>query len=242
MAGPGRHDDSGSSLSAVDNERILDVTRRLAEALRPGDLDATLRSITGAAVEVLPDVEYASITVKHGDGRLETFAVTHGMLCDIDAAQYELREGPCYESAVDTVHVTSPNIAADQRFPRYAPVALEKGIRAQAGIRLFDAPKSNGALNLYSTRVGSFQDLGILGRLFAHQSAIALEYARQVDQLHEAVQSRQLIGEAVGLVMERYNLKDASAFALLTRLSQERNVKLRRVAEEIVEEKNQTSH
>jgi AmiR/NasT family two-component response regulator len=67
---------------------------------------------------------------------------------------------------------------------------------------------------------------------------MALDYARQIDQLQQAVQSRQLIGQAVGLVMERYDLKDANAFAVLTRLSSERNIKLRAVAEEIVADKN----
>jgi GAF domain-containing protein len=222
----------------VSDESILAGVQRLSEALTPGDLQATLRRITTAAVEVLPEVHYASITVKHADGRLETSAPTDDVLLDIDAAQYELQEGPCYEAAVETVHITAPHLASDERFPRYAPIAVEKGILAQAGIRLFDAPRSNGALNLYSRSEGSFEDLGVLAQLFAHQSAMALDYARQIDQLQQAVQSRQLIGQAVGLVMERYDLKDANAFAVLTRLSSERNIKLRAVAEEIVADKN----
>jgi hypothetical protein len=117
-------------------------------------------------------------------------------------------------------------------------VAVDKGIRAQAGIRLFDAPMSNGALNLYSSRDGAFEDLGVLEQLFAHQSAMALDYARQIDQLQEAVKSRQMIGQAVGLVMERYNLNEASAFAVLTRLSSERNLKLRLIAEEVLAERS----
>ena len=222
----------------MDDDRVIEQVRRLTASLTAGDLETTLRRITGAAVEVLPDVTSASITVKHNDGRLETFAATDDFLLEVDAAQYELREGPCYESATDTVHVTAPHLATDERFPRYAPVALDKGIRSQAGIRLFDAPKSNGALNLYSDRDGAFEDLGVLEQLFAHQSAMALDYARQIDQLHEAVQSRQMIGQAVGMVMERYDLKDANAFAVLTRLSSERNVKLRVIAEEILAEKD----
>jgi GAF domain-containing protein len=136
------------------------------------------------------------------------------------------------------VHIAAAHLATDERFPRYAPVAVDKGIRAQAGIRLFDAPKSNGALNLYSNRDGAFEDLGVLEQLFAHQSAMALDHARQIDQLQEAVKSRQTIGQAVGLVMERYALNEASAFAVLTRLSSERNVKLRLIAEEILAEKD----
>ena len=215
---------------------MLEASRRLVEALRPGDLNQTLDRITAAAVEVLPEVDYASITIKHADGSLETFAPTDDMLLKLDAAQYEYQEGPCYDSAVDTVHVTSPYLAEDTRFPRYAPVAVAAGIEAQAGIRLFDADSSSGALNLYARRAGSFQALGALGQLFAHQSAMALAYARQISQLQEAVQTRQLIGQAVGVTMERFELDEARAFGFLTRLSQDTNVKLRVVAARLLEE------
>ena len=222
-----------------DDEKILQASRRLAAALAPGDLDQTLARITAAAVEVLPEVAYASITVKHSDGRLETFAPTDDLILGLDAAQYELREGPCYEAAVDTAHVISTDLAADPRFPAYAPLALATGIGAQAGIRLFDAPDGSGALNLYSLTSGAFQDLDSLTELFTHQSAVALAYARQITQLQEAVQTRQLIGQAVGVTMERYDLDEARAFGFLARLSQDNNVKLRVVAERLLEETRQ---
>jgi hypothetical protein len=220
---------------------MLNASRRLSEALAPGDLDATLDSITRAAVEVLPDVAFASITVKQSDGSLRTSAPTDPAILDLDAAQYRFQEGPCYEAATETVHVTAPHLAGDPRFPRYGPVAVAAGIQAQAGIRLFDGPDSNGALNLYSEQAGSFEDLDLLGQLFLHQSAVALAYARQVTQLQEAVQTRQLIGQAVGVTMERFDLDDARAFAFLTRLSQDSNIKLRVIAERLLDEVNRRS-
>lgn len=219
----------------MTDDRLLEASRRLVAALRPGDLDTTLANITAAAVEVLPDVVASSLTVKHGAGRLETVAPTADYLREVDAAQYEFQEGPCYEAATDTVHVTSPDLANDPRFPRYAPVAVKHGIRAQAGIRLFDTPAASGALNLYATEVGVFEDLDMLSQLFAHQSAMALDYARQIDQLQEAVRSRQMIGQAVGMVMERYQVDEARAFGFLTRLSSHQNVKLRVVAQELLQ-------
>lgn len=221
-------------VGAMDQQRVITVARGLAEALSPGDLDTTLLRITAAAVEVLPDVQYSSITIKHADDRLETVAPTDDLLCDIDAKQYELREGPCYEAAVESVHITAPDLAADERFPRYAPAALEAGLRAQAGIRLFENEASQGALNLYSTKVGAFEDLGILGELFAHQSAMALDYAREIQNLNEAVRSRGIIGQAVGIVMQRFGLDDARAFGFLVRMSQQENVKVRVLAEQLV--------
>jgi hypothetical protein len=225
----------------MDSSDMLETSRRLRTALTPGDLDETLARITAAAVEVLPDVRYASITIKHADGRLDTVAPTHDFLYEVDAAQYELQEGPCYEAAVESAHVTAPHLAEDDRWPRYAREAVSAGIQAQAGIRLFDAEASNGALNLYADHPGAFQDLGALTELFSHQAAMALDYARHISQLEEAVRSRQLIGQAVGVVMERYDLDDARSFGFLVRLSSTQNVKLRLVAERLVEEVKERS-
>jgi GAF domain-containing protein len=218
----------------MDEDRLLDAARRMADGLRPGDLDRTLQQITAAAVEVLPNVQYSSITVRHADGRLVTSAPTDELLLKIDEAQYELKEGPCYEAATNEAHVVSSNLSADERFPRYGPIAVDHGIRAQVGVRLFDTRSSQGALNLYSTRVGAFDDLGGLSALFAHQAGVAIAYAQHVENLEEAVKTRTTIGQAVGIVMERYQLDDERAFAFLARLSQQRNVKLRMVAEEII--------
>lgn len=206
----------------------------LRDAPLPEDLDAALSSITAAAVEVMPSVRYASITVKHSDGRLETVAPTAQLILELDRAQYELQEGPCYEAATGSVHVTSPKLAADERFPAYAEVAVAAGIRAQAGIRLFDTGEASGALNLYSEEAGAFQDLGVLGDLFAHQSAMALDYAREVENLQAAVEARGVIGRAVGILMERFGLSDARAFGFLVRQSQQQNVKVRALAEDFL--------
>jgi hypothetical protein len=218
----------------VADEALEDSVRRLAEALKPGDFDATLEAITAAAVEVLPDVDYASITVKHADDSIATIAPTNELVIDLDARQYELREGPCYDAAVSTAHVIAPDIASDDRFPTYGPYVVSKGVHAQAGLRLFDAPASQGALNLYSQRSGAFEDFSTLANLFAHQAAVAIGYAREIADLNDAIRTRTTIGQAVGIIMERYELNDERAFAFLTRLSQHRNVKLRLIAEEIV--------
>jgi hypothetical protein len=218
----------------VADESLSDSVRRLAEALKPADFDATLTAITFASVEVLPEADYASITVRHADDSIDTVAPTDPLVLDLDNKQYELREGPCYDAAVETAHVISPNLASDQRFPKYGPYVVSRGIRAQAGLRLFDAPGSQGALNLYSHHAGAFEDFSTLADLFAHQAAVAIGYAREIADLNDAIRTRTTIGQAVGIIMERYGLNDERAFAFLTRLSQHRNVKLRLIAAEVV--------
>lgn len=222
----------------MTHDDLLATMQRFSEAISPGDLDHTLRQVTEAAVQVLPGVHYANITIRHEDGRLETVAPTDDLLLVVDAAQFELQEGPCYDAATDTPYVTSPHLAADERFPRYGRVATAAGIRAQAGIRLFETPRpaARGALNLYSRAVGTFADMDTVAALFSHQAALALDYARHVQNLEQAMHTRKLIGVAVGIVMERFDLDEQRAFGFLTRLSQTRNVKLRDVAAQLVEE------
>lgn len=218
----------------MENESLLETARRLSEQLTPGDLDATLGQITAAAVELLPNVQYSSITILRSDGELTTAAPTDRSIVRLDAEQYRLQEGPCYDAATHDNQVISSDLGADERFPEYGRTAVEMGIRSQIGVRLFDTPKSNGALNLYSTRVGAFQDIASLSALFAHQAGLAISYAHQIGTLQEAVQSRTIVGQAVGIVMERYNLNDERAFAFLKRVSSHRNVKLRLVAQELI--------
>jgi hypothetical protein len=201
----------------------------------PAELTRTLESITRGAVEALPDVQAASITITHADGSLETKAQTDDLLTEIDAIQYRLHEGPCYEAAVEDLYVVATDLATDARFPRYGPAANERGIRAQAGLSLFQRPHSRGALNLYAGRRGALQDLVSLGPLLAHQATMTVGYAIEVDNLRQAIRTRATIGRAVGVVMERYRLSEDRAFAYLARLSQHHNVKLRQVAQTVVD-------
>jgi hypothetical protein len=219
----------------MDNQSLLDTARQLSERLRPADLDATLAQVTAAAVDLLPEVQYSSITVLRPDGSLSTAAPTDELLIRLDAEQYRLHEGPCFEAATHLDHVVSTDLCKDERFPRYGRAAVAEGIRAQIGVRLFETPRSNGALNLYSTKVGAFADSEALSALFAHQAGQALAYAYQIGNLDEAVRTRTVIGQAIGIVMERYGVNDERAFALLQRLSSEENLKVRRVAEQIVD-------
>jgi hypothetical protein len=219
-------------------DTVLTSAARLADMLRPGDLDATLDQITAAAVELIPDAAYASITVRHGD-RLETVNCTDPAIVRLDAEQYALQEGPCYDAATDDPQVIVTDLSDDSRFPAYGPRAVDAGVSAQAAFRIFERDGGvQGALNVYSTKSGAFADLEDTAALFRSQATVALAYAHEVTNLTEALETRATIGQAMGIVMERYHLSDERAFAFLARLSQHRNVKLRVVARELVAEVN----
>jgi hypothetical protein len=219
---------------AEDEARVLDLSRGLADALNAGRLDETLHALTRAAVDSLPGVEEASITVRHSDGSLESHALTADFLAELDEWQYREQEGPCYDGVVNNAVTVCGDLVNDPRYPKYGPRAAEDGIRSQAGVRLFESGHSRGALNLYSRSVGALADVGFLAALFSQHARTALTYAREIDGLNQAITSRQMIGQAVGILMERYQLSDDRAFAFLARVSQDRNVKLREVASEII--------
>jgi GAF domain-containing protein len=214
----------------------LEQSQELAKMLEAADLDETLVAITRAAVQLIPDVDYASITVRHGAQGLETVQATDDAVRALDELQYALREGPCYEAGTDRAHVVAPDLANDERFPTYGPEAVAAGFRSQAAFRLFERGDTQGALNVYSARVGAFTDLDDFAGLFQSHAAVAVAYAYEVTNLQEALSTRTTIGKAVGILMERFQLNDERAFAFLTRLSQNRNVKLRLIAEELVDE------
>jgi hypothetical protein len=213
---------------------ILDAAQLLQQRLVPGDLESTLNAITRAAVEVLPGVDHASFSMRHPDGTLDSYAVTGEIIVQLDERQFELREGPCYDGATENAFAVSADLLVDPRYPRYGPFAASLGIRSQAGVRLFENPKTVGALNLFGREVGALEDAEELSRLFAHQAAVALAYSIEIQGLNDALRSRTRIGQAVGIIMERYKLPEQQAFAFLTRLSQQGNIKLRRVADELV--------
>ena len=126
-----------------------------ASMRRPTDVGETLRALTVGAVDAIDGADLASITTRHRDGRLETVAATDPLVEGLDARQYELQEGPCYETATDETFTVSFDMAHDGRWPRYGPVAAEAGVHAQLGIALAsDDDGSRSALNVYAPGSG----------------------------------------------------------------------------------------
>jgi len=216
-------------------ERALHLSKELADSLEGGRLDDTLATLTRAAVRTLPGVDEASITIRHEDGSMASYAMTADFLDELDAAQYGTHEGPCYDGVTNNAFTVCGDLANDPRYPMYGPRAVLAGIRSQSGVRIFESKKALGALNLYSRSVGAMADIAFLAELFSQHARTAIAFAHEIDGLHEAMLSRQLVGQAVGILMERYQLPDDRAFAFLARVSQDRNVKLRDIAREVID-------
>lgn len=132
------------------------------------------------------------------------------------------------------------------RWPRFIPRAVELGLRSQIGLRLYVENQTLGGLNLYSTATDTINpEVLATAELFAAHAALALGKAQREDNLHSALFTRKVIGQAIGLIMERYEFDEDQAFLYLARVSQHSNHKLRDVAAELVQqatERNRPPH
>ena len=196
---------------------------------------AALESLTASATTNIPGVDFASITIYGEDQALSTAAPTEPLAEQLDDLQYELREGPCYAAVTAGRFVLINDMAASDEFPRYAPRAAELGVGAQGAVQLVQG-KQRASLNLYARTPGAFDRSTVqFGELFATQAGVLLGYAEQLEQLSEALHTRTDIGTAVGILMERYAMNRHQAFALLSRNSQNRNIKLRVLARHVID-------
>jgi hypothetical protein len=232
-------------MSDIDGEKLVEAMRRSADQLssRRGirDLDVTLEQIVTSAVDTIPGVDEGSVSMTEG-GRVCTRHPTTEAVRRLDEAQSEVGEGPCL-TALETLSEDGVVVAQDlagadaQRWPRFAPVAVEEGYRALLSTQLRVAARPRAALNLYARDAGAFDEHArILAGLFGAQAALLFYGAENAGHLQRAVDSRDLIGQAKGIVMERFTLDDDGAFGLLVQSSQETNMKLVEVARWLVSE------
>jgi GAF domain-containing protein len=196
--------------------------------------DDALTSLTMSAVANIPHVDFASITLHRQRTAFRTVAATDPLAERMDTLQYELGEGPCYAAVTDE-RVVLVNDMTSSDYGRYAPRAADLGVGAQAAIQLVSDGERAG-LNLYARRRNAFDRSTIeFAELFATQAAAILGYVEQLEQLSEALHTRSDIGTAVGILMERYKIDHQRAFAVLVRISNTRNLKLRLLARQLID-------
>jgi len=232
-------------MNPEQNDRLVVALRRaardLAQPRNIRDLEETLAQIVASAVVTIPGVDAGSISMTE-HGRIETRHPTSDLIGKIDAMQSELHEGPCItaiEEPPESGTVLANDLAgADgQRWPRYAPVVLDAGYRALMSIQLSAGGSLRAALNLYSATPDAYDEYAqTLAGLFGIQAAVLLYGASTATQLQRAVDSRDLIGQAKGLLRERYKVDDEGAFQMLVKSSQETNLKLTAVARWLVDD------
>ncbi|MFH0517690.1 GAF and ANTAR domain-containing protein [Streptomyces sp. M41] len=225
----------------MDWGRFAEQMAAMARDLLAQDsVDDTLDRITASATELVGGCDAAGILVLHGR-QVQTLAPTDQLVVDSDRLQAELGEGPCFDAARTSLGERVFRIAdfteERQRWPAYAPQARALGVGSMMGFLLFTEDEDLGALNLYSGQPGAFtEDSELAGWLLASHAAVAFSSARTHAQMEQAVATRHVIGEAMGIVMGSHGLTEEQAFDVLRRYSQENNVKLREVARMVCEQ------
>jgi GAF domain-containing protein len=188
-------------------------------------VDATLSEIPSAAAACIT-------TVEHGDFR--TAAPTSEVLREIDQVQYKEHDGPCVTSLREQVTVRSDDLTHETRWPLYAAAAVERGLRSLLSFQLFVDGDNLGVLNVYADKVNAFDDEAEeAGLLLASHAAVAISGKRAEANLRNALESRDVIGQAKGILMERFKLNADQAFQMLVAVSQHEHRKLREIADDL---------
>ncbi|MEV6263955.1 GAF and ANTAR domain-containing protein [Streptomyces sp. NPDC051784] len=210
------------------------------DLLEQPSVEATLERITGSATELVSGCDAAGILLLSGQ-TAQTLAPTESLVVELDQLQHRLGQGPCFDaarrSAAERVFRIADFTEEEERWPDFVTQAEKLGVGSMMGFLLYTEDEDFGALNFYSRKPGAFTaDSETAGVLLASHAAVALSSARTHAQMEQAVTTRHLIGEAMGILMARHQIAENEAFNVLRRYSQDRNVKLRELARQVCEQ------
>ncbi|CDP89834.1 response regulator receiver/ANTAR domain-containing protein [Mycolicibacterium farcinogenes] len=213
--------------------RMAELARALAA---PRSLDDILIDVTEAATELIPGVDTAGILLVGDGGKWDSLAGTSDLPSQLDELQMTYQEGPCMEAALGDIVVRTDDFREETRWPRYSKVAVEIGVLSGLSLKLYTADRTAGALNLFGFQPRVWDsEAETIGTVLAAHAAAALLASRHTDQLTSALNSRDRIGQAKGIIMERYRVGDVQAFEMLRRLSQDSNTKLVDIAQQVID-------
>ncbi|MEO7573346.1 MAG: GAF and ANTAR domain-containing protein [Acidimicrobiales bacterium] len=217
-------------------QNLAEVARALFES---GTVQGTLQLTVDLAVATVEGCDAAGVFVIE-DERVTTAAASHPLVIQLDELQFTTGEGPCL-AALEGGTIYAADLSDDPRWPGFGPAAVESGIRSALAYRLANRPVS--ALNLYARLPAAFGATDrAKGLIFATLAGIALDTANEradedqrITNLHDALGTRELIGQAQGILMERERITGDQAFDVLRRASQHLNIKVREVARTLID-------
>ena len=224
---------------------LVDVALALRDVARSleaePDLHHTVEGIVAAVTDTVPGAENAGVSLWEGKS-LRTVAATSDLVEKVNNLEHSLNEGPC----LDALHMRRTyridDMSHEPRWPKFAATAQAHGIQSMLGYRLFTSGRTLGTLDLYSTQPNAFDaEAEIIGELFAAHAAIALIGSTQHAEWLTALNSRDTIGMAKGILMHRERLTDEQAFTLLLSTSQKANIKIHDLAVWLVDQANNTA-
>jgi transcriptional regulator with GAF, ATPase, and Fis domain len=218
----------------------VDFNRVLAEAVREmaeePSIATTLDLIVQTCVEAVEHCDMAGVSILE-QGEIRTVAASDETLRVIDQLQFELAQGPCFDALRAEQKVVSNDLGQDGRWAMWGPAMVSRvGMRSVLSFRLATRRDALGALNLYAADAGAFDHEDVFeGELLAAHTSVVLAASLKEEQLHRALESRTVIGQATGRLIERFGLDADQAFAVMRRVSQDQNIKLHALAQHLVE-------
>ncbi len=239
MAGP-----AGPDLGPLAAE-FVGLSRDLFSVPPETGVVGVLERVVQRAAAIVPSAAMVSVTLREADGTFHTPAETDPLATRADEIQYATLEGPCVEATAtsSTGFTASTDLANDERYPKFGPQVVDLGMTAVCSTGMFPGgdPPRLGALNYYFHGPDGFAEVDRDAMLIlASYAAVALHSARGLEaeklrtaQLTEALQSRDVIGQAKGILMERRGADADEAFGILRRASQDLNIKIRDIAHTI---------
>jgi transcriptional regulator with GAF, ATPase, and Fis domain len=222
----------------MDRDAPADLAEMFGEVARAllaeSDTEHTLQRIVDLAVQTVEGCDHAGVTLVRSN-KVDTPAASDEVGPRVAAIQYEASEGPCLDAIREHEVFQVDRLSEEQRWPRFsARTARETGVQSILAFRLFVEKDTLGALNLYSKRADAFdRQSRAVGAVFATHAAVALATAQHDAHMDTALASRDLIGQAKGVLMNREGVTADQAFEMLREASQHLNMKLRDVAERV---------
>lgn len=215
------------------------LARAALEINSHGDLPSTLEAVVACLQTCLPTPHHVGVSLVRRGETVGSRAASDDLAAELDDLQHTLSDGPCCQALREEPVVHVDDLQHEQRWSGYVPLAVARGVRAQLAVRLAVEGRTWGAINVYAT-AGPTIDPAVarFTELFATHAAVAVERSRREENLKAALQTRKLIGQAIGMAMERFQLDEEMAFRYLVRLSSNSNVKLRDIARDLVAEAN----
>jgi len=219
-------------------DRGLDTAAAFAQLaldMHSHDVEETVEAITDFALNAI-GCSYAGVGLATRDGLFEIPAVTDPVVSEILEFVLATGQGGTLEAIRTGATVVVRDTATDTRWPDWAAKLCGLGIRSALLVPLTTNSGTLGALSMYSDQPDAFSpDDDAIARILARHVSVALATARQEANLALAVDARKLVGQAMGILMERHNIDSDAAFAVLRRYSQDTNTKLRDVAQQVIE-------
>lgn len=213
------------------------IARDLSELARrmqaEDDSASLLQLIVKAVTSEVEGADHAGISLVI-KGKVRSEASSSDLARELDDLQHKVDDGPCLSSLREQITVRSDDLCKEARWPTFAEAAVEMGTRAMLAVQLFVEGDNLGALNMYAEQPNSFSSADEnVSQLLASHAAVALVDARKIENLQVALESRDVIGQAKGILMERFKVSPAQAFGMLIAVSQHTHRKLNVVAEQL---------